>query len=157
MKIGIISDTHMNNKYIDKALKDLSQCDLIIHAGDNFVDSQYIHQMTKVGIIAVKGNCDFQNVEREIEIDIENKKIFICHGDRYDVKYGIELLEKKAKEIKADIVVFGHTHTSLNKVKDGILYLNPGSISLPRGDDFRGFFVLNIENNNIYVEQVKIK
>lgn len=156
MKIGIISDTHMNTKYIDKSIEYLRNCDFIIHAGDNVIDSTYIHQMTNIGIIAVKGNCDFQDIEDEVVIDIENKKIFICHGDKYDVKYGIEILEKKAKQVKADIVVFGHTHTSLKKVKDDILYLNPGSVSLPREDNFRGIFVLNIKNDSINVEKVKI-
>ena len=71
MKIGILSDTHMIKECIDKTIPYLKDCDLIIHAGDNFSDSKYIHNMTKVGIMAVKGNCNFDNVEDELIFDIE--------------------------------------------------------------------------------------
>ena len=72
--------------------------------------------MTKVGIMAVKGNCDFDNVEDELIFDIEDKVIFLCHGDKYNVKYGLDEIEAKAKSIDADIVIFGHTHTKQPQV-----------------------------------------
>ena len=156
MKIGIISDTHRNIKSIDKAIPYLKECDLIIHAGDNFVDSKYIHKMTNVGMMAVRGNCDFENVEEELEFEVENKNIFVCHGDRYGVKYGLEQLQEKAKEVDADIVIFGHTHTPLIKEKDNIIYINPGSVSLPRGVDYRSFVIIDISDDNMSVKEIRI-
>ena len=156
MRIGILSDTHSIKECIDKTIPYLKDCDLIIHAGDNFADSKYIHSMTKVGIMAVKGNCDFDNVEDELLFDIEEKLIFLCHGDKYDVKYGLDKIEAKAKSVEADIVIFGHSHTPLNFEKDNILYLNPGSTSLPRGVEYKSFVIMNIENNNIEIEQIRL-
>lgn len=156
MKIGVLSDTHMMQKCIDKTIPYLKECDLILHAGDNFSDSKYIHSQTNVDIIAVKGNCDFEYVEDEIIFDIEGKNIFLCHGDKYDVKYGIDIIEKKAKSIGADVVVFGHTHTPLNISKDGILYLNPGSTSLPRGVLYKSMCLLNIKYDKIEVKEIKL-
>lgn len=156
MKIGVISDTHGMNRFIDKVIPYLKECDLIIHAGDNFVDSKYIHKMTNVGMMAVRGNCDFENVEEELEFEIENKNIFVCHGDRYGVKYGLEQLQKKAKEVDADIVIFGHTHTPLIKEKDNIIYINPGSVSLPRGVDYRSFVIIDISDDNMSVKEIRI-
>ena len=156
MKIGIVSDTHKSQNHINKAIPYLKECDLIIHAGDNFADSKYIYSMTKVGIMAVKGNCDFDNVEDELLFDIEEKLIFLCHGDKYDVKYGLDKIEAKAKSVEADIVIFGHSHTPLNFEKDNILYLNPGSTSLPRGVEYKSFLIMNIENNNIEIEQIRL-
>ncbi len=156
MKIGVVSDTHRMNKFIDKTIPYLKECELIIHAGDNVIDSKYIHKMTNVGIMAVRGNCDFENIEKELLFDVEGKSIFVCHGDTYGVKYGMYEIEKKAREINADIVVFGHTHTPFVKEKDGILYINPGSTSLPRGVDYRSFMILDILEDNIYVKEVKI-
>ena len=156
MKISILSDTHGVKECIDKAIPYLKECDLIIHAGDNFADSKYIYSMTKVGIMAVKGNCDFDNVEDELLFDIEEKLIFLCHGDKYDVKYGLDKIEAKAKSVEADIVIFGHSHTPLNFEKDNILYLNPGSTSLPRGVEYKSFLIMNIENNNIEIEQIRL-
>lgn len=156
MKIGILSDTHNIKECIDKTIPYLKDCDLIIHAGDNFADSKYIHSITKIGIMAVKGNCDFDNVEDELLFDIENKLIFLCHGDKYNVKYGLENIEAKAKSVGADIVIFGHSHTPLNLKKDNILYLNPGSASLPRGVKYKSFYIMNLENNNIEIEQIRL-
>lgn len=156
MKIGVLSDTHMMKRYMDKTIPYLKECDLIIHAGDNFSDSKYIHNMTGVGVMAVKGNCDFDNVEEELVFEVEDKTIFLCHGDRYGVKYGIDTIEEKAKVYGADIVIFGHTHIPLKIEKDNILYINPGSTSLPRQVTYRSFVIMNIENNKVSVEEIKI-
>ncbi|MGL5314525.1 MAG: metallophosphoesterase [Peptostreptococcaceae bacterium] len=156
MKIGVVSDTHMMKRYMDKTIPYLKECDLIIHAGDNFSDSKYLHSMTNVGVMAVKGNCDFDNVEEELLFDIEDKNIFLCHGDRYGVKYGLDEIEEKAKEVEADIVIFGHTHTPLCIEKDNILYINPGSVSLPRNVAYRSFVILDIENKEIKLEEIKL-
>ena len=155
MKIGIISDTHGNKQCMDEAISYLMDCDLIIHAGDNFSDSKYIHSVTKIGMMAVKGNCDFDNVEDELIFDIEDKNIFLCHGDKYSVKYGLEQLEEKAKEVEANIVIFGHTHTPLCIEKDNILYINPGSVSIPRNVNYKSMAILYIDNDNISVEEIK--
>lgn len=156
MKIGILSDTHMMKNFIDKTIPYLKKCDLIIHAGDNFSDSKYIHSMTNIGIMAVKGNCDFENVEEELVFEIEDKIIFLCHGDKYGVKYGIDTIESKAKEYDANIVIFGHTHIPLCIDKDEILYVNPGSISLPRQVDYRSFVIMDIENGEVKIEEIRI-
>lgn len=156
MKVGILSDTHMMKKFIDMTIPYLKDCDLIIHAGDNFSDSKYVHSMTNVGVMAVKGNCDFDNVEEELVFEVEGKTIFLCHGDRYGVKYGLEEIEKKAKEYEADIVIFGHTHIPLQIEKDSILYINPGSVSLPRQVTYRSFVIMDIQDSNIKIDEIKI-
>ena len=156
MKIGVISDTHMMKKYMDKTIPYLKNCDLIIHAGDNFSDSKYLHSMTNVGVMAVKGNCDFDNVEEELVFEVEDQNILLCHGDRYGVKYGLDEIEKKAKSVDANIVIFGHTHIPLCIEQDNILYINPGSASLPRQVTYRSFVILDIENDNIKVEEIKL-
>ncbi|SHJ82035.1 metallophosphoesterase family protein [Tepidibacter formicigenes] len=154
MKIGVIGDTHRNYKYIDKAIDYLKECDLILHTGDNFFDSRYIYKLTGINTIGVKGNCDFEDVEDEIVFEIENFNIFLCHGHKYDVKYGIRSIKRRALELGADIVIFGHTHTPLNLTENDILFLNPGSISLPRGTTKRSFSIINIEDKTINVEYI---
>ena len=156
MKIGVVSDTHRMNTFIDKIIPQLKECDLIIHAGDNVIDSKYIYKMTNVGIMAVKGNCDFEDIEEELFFEVEGKNIFVCHGDYYNVKYDLSQLELKAKEVGSDIVIFGHTHTPYIKEKEDILYINPGSVSQPRGVDYRSFMVMDILEDGIDVKEVKI-
>lgn len=156
MKIGVVSDTHMMKKFIDKSIPYLKECDLIIHAGDNFSDSKYIHNETNVGIMAVRGNCDFDNVEDELIFEVEDKTIFLCHGDKYGVKYGIDEIEQKAKSVNADVVIFGHTHIPLNIEKNSILYLNPGSLSLPRRVTYKSFIIIDIKQGQINVEEIRL-
>lgn len=156
MRVGILSDTHMNKTFIDKTIPYLKECDLVIHAGDNFSDSKYIHKMTNIGVMAVKGNCDFEDVEEELVFEIENKTIFLCHGDKYGVKYGLDNLDKKARNYGANIVIFGHTHTPLFIEKNDILYINPGSVSLPRQVTYRSFVIMDIKNEKIKLEEIVI-
>lgn len=133
MLIGVISDTHRYNWVIENAVKKLGNPDILIHLGDNVQDIFEIKKYFKGRIINVKGNCDF-SVEvpsEKIEI-IENKKFFITHGHRYDVKYDISRLRYRALEAEADVVVYGHSHISQILFVDGIWFINPGSPAVPR-------------------------
>ncbi len=42
------------------------------------------------------------------------------------------------------------------KKKDGIIFINPGSTSLPRGGSSRGIGILDVENGEITYERLKI-
>ncbi|KXZ40366.1 hypothetical protein SAMN05661008_00080 [Alkalithermobacter thermoalcaliphilus JW-YL-7 = DSM 7308] len=154
MKIGILGDTHRNKNYIDKAIKHMNDCDLILHTGDNFQDSIYIHKTTNITTLGVVGNCDFEEAEDEILFETKGYNIFICHGHKYGVKYGIEKLKDKAKKLNADVVVFGHSHEYLHEFHDGILFLNPGSISLPRGSIDRSFIIMELDYENININKI---
>ena len=123
--------------------------ELVFHLGDNVEDVEIIEKFLKVPIINVVGNCDFsETVPEEVTYEIQNKKFFLTHGDRYDVKSDYRRLQKKAKEIEADVVLFGHTHKSENFNESGILFMNPGSPSLPRGS-YPSIGIITIENGEI--------
>ena len=152
MKVAILSDTHGYKKYMDEVKNIIQKSDLVIHAGDNFADSKYLHKIAKVDIMAVKGNCDYINTDDELVFEIEGKTIFLTHGDKYGVNYGIELIKQKAKEINADIVVFGHTHVPLYIEDEEIIFINPGSLSLPRKVKDRSLVIMDISQNNIDIQ-----
>lgn len=154
MKIGVLGDSHRNKKAIDMAIKKLKSenIKLILHTGDNFLDSKYINKEYNFDIIAIKGNCDFENVEEDLIFNIEDKKIFLTHGHRYAVKYGIKEILNKGKEEKCDIVIFGHSHIPFLQKIDGIYLLNPGSVSLPRGKSKKSFAIIEILESKISIE-----
>lgn len=156
MKIGIIGDTHRNLKNIDIAINYLMDCDYILHTGDNFSDSIYIHKETEIKTIAVKGNCDYGDIEKEIIFDLQGYTFFLTHGHEYEVKNNIDLIKTIAKLKNADIVVFGHSHKNINFYDDDILFINPGSIHSPRDGGDKGFYKLNINNNNIDIIRIKL-
>ena len=90
--------------------------------------------------ICVRGNCDFRSYVNDTEIKklesitLMGKKIVLTHGDLYGAKYGSDGLILLAERERADIVLFGHTHSPFEKyfnVSHGGLYLfNPGSIGM---------------------------
>lgn len=149
MKIGIISDTHRNLTCISKLEDIFKGTDMIIHLGDNVKDVDEISSHFKCPLISVRGNCDFTNkVPDEIAKEIGGKRFFITHGHKYDVKWGIDKLRYRALELQADIVLFGHTHCSMNQCIEGIWYVNPGSPSLPR-DASKTVAIMTIEGDKV--------
>ena len=158
MRIGIVSDTHRFTTAIDKAIPYLKHCDLIVHAGDNIDDSYYIEAVTDVPVVAVKGNCDFYSDPGNDEETFmaEDKKVLVCHGHNYGIKYNLYDLEKRAQDSNADIVIFGHSHVPCYEEKDGVVFINPGSTSLPRGGSSKGLGILDVESGEITYERIKI-
>lgn len=133
MLIGVLSDTHRLKGYIKNACEHVKDCDLIIHLGDNVEDIEEIKQYYNGNIINVSGNCDYtENIPSERLEILDGKKFFITHGHNYNVKSSLINLKYKAIEIGADVALFGHTHMAAVIKEDGILFINPGSVSMPR-------------------------
>lgn len=123
MKILILSDSH--EAKIDL---NLSKYDYVFHAGDYGLSYDYLNDNN---VYFVRGNCDFYGDKDRLEI-INDKRIYITHGDLYRVKYQLSTIYYRGKETEADLVIFGHTHTPYYSVDDGITFINPGSYSSGR-------------------------
>lgn len=155
MKIAVISDTHRVNKYIDIAKKYIKKCNILIHLGDNIEDVERLTEDFRGIVYSVKGNCDFSSkYPSEQVIEIEGKKIFITHGHNYGVKYSLNNIYYRAKELEVDIVLFGHTHKALIVEEDGIILMNPGSISLPRNCDRSIGYIEISEKVDFYLKKI---
>ncbi len=146
LKIGVISDSHQMYSNIDLGMKYLKDVDLIIHAGDNYKDATYITNNYNINALAVGGNCDIDGIEERIEL-INNKRFFITHGHKYGVKMNINRIFYAGRQNNSDIVIFGHTHIPFYAVEEGMVILNPGSISLPRGGSKKSLSIITIEND----------
>ena len=64
--------------------------------------------------------------EDEIVLEIENVKIFACHGHRYSVKSTLTRLAARAKELGCNIALYGHTHSARADEIDGVTLINCG-------------------------------
>lgn len=131
MRILVLSDTHIPVAASDlpKAVYDeIKNVEMIFHAGD-FVESQLFDKLSALKEVkAVIGNMDPKDLRAKLKpkeiVTIGKKKIGLIHG------YGppSELMTRIRDEFdKIDCLVFGHSHTATNVVKDGVLYFNPGS------------------------------
>ena len=137
MKILVISDTHgIIVESVINFLKNENNIDLLIHCGDKYDDGPKIaYLLGLTDFYRVVGNTDYgvKNGETHIKVVIENKKFLITHGHFENVKDGLDELKCLAQAENADIVLFGHTHTSYDEIDNNIIYFNSGSPVLPRG------------------------
>ena len=94
-------------------------------------------------VYMVKGNNDFGcNLPQMLVFMIGKKKALLVHGHRQGVSYDLTELSLLARDQHCSIAFFGHTHFPERNVTNGILCLNPGSISYPRQRGRRPSFLL---------------
>lgn len=130
MKILVISDTHGNVNRALSAHTSSEPVDAVIHLGDGSADVDLLRAALDVPVINVAGNCDpGSDAPRELLWECEGKRILLTHGHAYQVKSGLYRLLQRTLEVKADAVLFGHTHQALSEVNSGVLLLNPGSLA----------------------------
>lgn len=149
MKILLMSDTHDDRDVIENILNFHPNCDAYIHCGD----SELLHTDPIFNTFhVVRGNCDLLGkFPLEKQITLENHKIYITHGHVFDVKKSLNRLFYKAKEKRAEIVCFGHTHLAGAEKIDDIVFINPGSLTIPRGRVEKSFAILSLNEDEIAV------
>lgn len=112
MKILAISDTHGCFERFYKACK-WEKPDVVLFSGDCSSDALEMELIfPEIKFFIVRGNCDYDDykTDDEMTIELEGIRIFLTHGHIYGVKRDYSRIEEKGYEVKADIVVFGHTH-----------------------------------------------
>lgn len=142
-KVLIISDSHGLTKEISE-IKSRHQIDHLIHCGDSELEKG--HPVLE-DMINVRGNCDFDNNLQYIEqLDVAGLHFFITHGHLYDVGLNLENLYDHAYGNNAQVVCYGHTHVAGAQKIDDILFVNPGSIRLPRQRKEKSYAIMEWEN-----------
>lgn len=156
MLIAVVSDTHRHTSEFHYIYKKIRNADVLIHLGDNISDVQLISENFKGKIINVRGNCDFLNTLPSEKFEtIENKKIFITHGNNYDVRYGITRLQSRIEALGVNLVLFGHTHKAIILYENGIWFVNPGSACEAR-DSFNSIALIDIKDGKIIPSIVRV-
>ena len=56
-------------------------------------------------------------------------KIFYTHGHLYGVKSGQYTIVCAARERKARVLLYGHTHNAFTDYEEGLYMMNPGSLN----------------------------
>lgn len=151
MKILIVSDTHRYRDNFYEALEKTAPVDLVIHCGD--IEEQEIEFEVAVSridgcpFVAVAGNNDFfGSLRDEVELELEGYKVLVTHGHNYYIAMGREFLKREAIARGYDMVFFGHTHRPVIDRDDGIIALNPGSLTYPRQEGRRpSYAVMEID------------
>jgi putative phosphoesterase len=121
LTVGVISDTH--GLLRPEALEALKGSAHIIHAGD-VGDPSILDRLAAIApVTAVRGNVDTaagaERLPLADAVELGGRLFYVLHQRQH-----LDL-EPRAGGITA--VVFGHSHKPSTDVRDGVLYLNPGS------------------------------
>ncbi|MBP5491035.1 MAG: metallophosphoesterase [Lachnospiraceae bacterium] len=157
MKIIVISDTHDRRDPMEQLLElpEVKNADWLIHCGDIGYDDEWLRYAFRGAVTMVAGNCDYgSNLPRETVVERDGVSFFITHGNRY-LSAGIDRLAYRAEELGCGVVLFGHTHTPFVLKEDGILFVNPGSLALPRQADRRRTYAVLTEKDGEWSAEIR--
>jgi len=161
MHILVISDSHGKIDSIPYLLKCYNhKVSTVVHLGDNVQDLlQFQSQYSAINFVAVAGNCDFtsHDAPRERLLALGTKKILLIHGHSHNVKMNYNRLMYYSLEKEVDACLFGHTHVPEVFRYESVFFMNPGSISEPRGMSKAGYGILTInDEGNITGELINL-
>lgn len=155
MRIGVISDTHNPSaakEPPEQIIPAFKGVDLILHAGDIYQPAtiDWLERIAPVKGVELGAKAHFEYDDRIEEmqvLELEGHNIGMVHdlmlpGFSNEVTAGVIAARMPAgfsipKSVErffgkpADIVVFGHTHYPVVEEHQGVLFINPGSPSLP--------------------------
>lgn len=119
---GVVED--IKNRYQGKVAA-------IFHNGDSELDST---DPVWEGIQVVAGNMDFYGgYPDRLVTQLGDARIAQTHGHLQMINFGFQKLDFWAQEEAADICLYGHLHVPEAWMEGKTLFVNPGSVSQPRG------------------------
>ncbi|MBS2969926.1 metallophosphoesterase [Metabacillus sp. KIGAM252] len=144
MNVLIMSDSHgFTDELEEITARHKDEVAAVIHCGDSELqaDDPGIRSMWIVG-----GNCDFDGrLPDELVKEAGPYRFLIAHGHLHSVKSTLNNLKYKAQEAGASIVCFGHTHIAGSEMNGNILFINPGSVRLPRVRPERSYAIITLD------------
>lgn len=160
MKLMIASDLHGSAFYCDQLINAFHReqpdrllllGDLLYHGPRNDLPKDYDPKKVikmlngiKENLLCVVGNCDAEVDQMVLEFPIQaeyciiplnNRIIFATHGHKFHPA-NPPMLKKE------DILLNGHTHVPSFEKYDTFIYLNPGSVSLPKEGSRHSYLVI---------------
>ena len=159
MKLMIASDIH-GSKYFcgkmleafeaEKADKLILLGDLLYHGPRNDLPKEYepkaVIQMLnerKRDLLCVAGNCEAPVDQMVLEFPVmadygilylEERMVFFTHGHIHNNE-NLPMLNR------GDILLHGHTHVPAMEDRGEYIYLNPGSVSIPKENSKNSYFI----------------
>ena len=161
MKIMIASDVHGSAYYCKKMLEafEREQAERMLLLGDilyhgprndlprDYAPKEVLAMLNALAprIFCVRGNCDSEVDQMVLNFPIladysilplEKKLVYITHGHVFHK-------ENHPPLMPGDILLHGHTHVpAWEPFGNGNIYLNPGSVSLPKESSPHSYMIL---------------
>lgn len=113
---------------------------------DEYAPKQVIAMLNEMKheILCVRGNCEAEVDQMVLEfpvladyalLDLGEKMVFLTHGHVYN-EGNVPPMKK------GDILLHGHTHIAKCVEHEDYVYMNPGSVSIPKEDSRHGYMTL---------------
>jgi putative phosphoesterase len=142
--IGIVSDTH--GLLRPEALKHLVDVQSIIHAGDIGAPNVLEKLQTLAPVSAVRGNNDKGTWAEAIP----ELLLFEVRGHSIHVLHDLSQIDMSPAAAGISVVISGHSHKPQVEERDGVLFVNPGSLGPRR-------FRLPISLAKLYVSDTGVR
>ncbi|MED4125550.1 metallophosphoesterase [Halalkalibacterium halodurans] len=148
MKLLILSDSHgWSDELKAVADKHRQEVDAIIHCGDSELPRD---DRALEGMNIVRGNCDFGvDFPEDFIKTVGDFNVYVTHGHLYNVKMNYVSLTYRAEEVGAQLVCFGHSHVATSFQENGIVFVNPGSLRLPRNRKEQTYCLAYVRDDQI--------
>ena len=160
MKFMIASDIHGSAFYCEKLLRAYEKegaerllllGDILYHGPRNDLPKGYNPRAVismlndrKEEILCVRGNCDTEVDQMVLEfsiladyaiLPIGEKLLYASHGHVYNKANPMKMK-------KGDILLNGHFHVPAFEELEDFLYMNPGSVSIPKENSQHSYMIL---------------
>lgn len=160
MKILVASDIHGSAYFCKKLLDRINEekpdkvlllGDILYHGPRNDLPKEYnpkevINMLNplKNVIMCVGGNCDatvdqmvleFPVLAEYIMLSLDNILIYATHGHKYNKTNPLPCA-------KGAVVLYGHTHVPVYEKVEDYIYMNPGSISIPKENSDHSYMII---------------
>ena len=176
-KIMIASDIHGSAYYcrlmLDRFKEENAERlvllgDILYHGPRNDLPKEYAPKEViamlnplRNKIICVRGNCDTEVDQMVLDFNVLCEQAYVNFNGRSIVlAHGHKLDEKNIPAINdGDILLCGHTHVPKCEKRDGYIYMNPGSVSIPKENSAHSYMILDDKfywkdlDGNVYMEQ----
>ena len=133
MKILVVSDTHGNESLLKELVSSYPKMDYYLHAGDSGLDRDTLYPFE-----SVRGNTDYYPFDELLRIYTPMGYLLVRHKPWFT--------NEQIKDNK--FLIHGHTHQYRFSLDDDKVFLNPGSLSLPRDGTNGTFMIMNIEKDS---------
>ena len=163
MKFMIASDIHGSEFYCKKLLESYAKeeadrlillGDILYHGPRNDLPEGYAPKKViellnamKNELLCVRGNCDTEVDQMVLNfpiladyavLPVGDNLVYLTHGHNFNEGNLPPMAD-------GDILLHGHTHVPKCVDHGNYVYLNPGSVSIPKEDSWHGYMIL--ENN----------
>lgn len=151
MRFVLISDNHGQIKPLNYIQQTYGLDYKILHCGDFMMEDARL-----VSFECVQGNNDyFSKLPKERIIHIDGVNILLTHGNLYSTYSREEDLARAAKDKGCQIVCYGHTHVPYERVIDGVLVINPGSLSHNRDGSLPSYMIVEFNSIDDYSAELR--